>query len=195
MLGFIGKYAVLNHIQRIAQQRSATGRSDSYPGIGGLGHLGIQFARKSGFITAAIGRGEDKQDLALSLGAAAYIDTKKQDFVKELQKLGGARVILATAPDARAMGGLVDGLAPGGKLVVVGASTEPFSITSVQLLLARKSIMGWPSGTSIDSEDALKFAAASGVRPMIKTFPLERTEDAYNNMITGRVRFRSVLKM
>ncbi len=164
-------------------------------GIGGLGHLGVQFASKSGLLTAAIGRGEDKQPLARQLGAAVYIDTKAQDAARELQKLGGARVILATAPDGRAMGSLVDGLGTGGKLVIVGASAEPFSVTSLQLIAGRKTIVGWPSGTSIDSEDTLRFAAASGVRPMIETFPLERAADAYDRMITGKVRFRSVLKM
>ncbi len=164
-------------------------------GIGGLGHLGVQFASKSGFLTAAIGRGADKQPLARKLGAAVYIDARTQDVAGELQKLGGARAILATAPDGRAMGSLVDGLGPGGKLVIVGASAEPFSVTSLQLIPGRKTIVGWPSGTSIDSEDTLRFAAASGVRPMIETFSLDRAADAYNHMITGKVRFRSVLKM
>jgi D-arabinose 1-dehydrogenase-like Zn-dependent alcohol dehydrogenase len=162
-------------------------------GIGGLGHLGIQFASKFGFETVAIGRGEDKKSLALKLGAREYIDARSQDVAKELLALGGARVILATAPDAKAMGSLVDGLGVDGKLVIVGASFEPFAVSSVQLLTARKSVMGWPSGTSIDSEDTLRFAAANGVRPMIETFPLERAADAYERMMSGKVRFRSVL--
>jgi D-arabinose 1-dehydrogenase-like Zn-dependent alcohol dehydrogenase len=164
-------------------------------GIGGLGHLGVQFASKFGFETAAIGRGGDKKSLALQLGARTYIDTSSQNAAKELLALGGARVILATAPDGKAMGSLIDGLGVGGKLVIVGASAEPFAVSSLQLLLVRKSIVGWPSGTSIDSEDTLKFAAANGVRPMIETFALERAGDAYERMISGKVRFRSVLKI
>jgi D-arabinose 1-dehydrogenase-like Zn-dependent alcohol dehydrogenase len=164
-------------------------------GIGGLGHLGVQFASKFGFETIAIGRGEDKQNLALKLGAQTYIDAGSQDVAKELATLGGARVILATAPDGKAMGSLIEGLGVNGKLVIVGASAEPFAVSSFQLLTARKSIMGWPSGTSKDSEDTLRFAAANGVRPMIETFPLHRVADAYERMMSGKVRFRSVLKI
>ncbi len=164
-------------------------------GIGGLGHLGVQFANKFGFATVAIGRGADKKSLALELGARAYIDAGSQDVARELAALGGARVILATAPDGKAMGGLVDGLGVNGRLIVVGASTEPFAVASIQLLGARKSIAGWPSGTSSDSEDALKFATSNGVRPMIETFPYERAAEAYERMMSGKVRFRSVLKM
>jgi D-arabinose 1-dehydrogenase-like Zn-dependent alcohol dehydrogenase len=164
-------------------------------GIGGLGHLGVQFASKFGFETVAIGRGADKKNLALKLGARTYLDAGSQDVSKELLGLGGAHVILATAPDGKAMGSLIDGLGVDGKLVMVGASTEPFTASSVQLLLARKSLMGWPSGTAIDSEDTLRFAAANGVRPMIETFPLERAADAYEHMMSGKVRFRSVLKI
>jgi D-arabinose 1-dehydrogenase-like Zn-dependent alcohol dehydrogenase len=164
-------------------------------GIGGLGHLGVQFASKFGFQTVAIGRGAEKKALALKLGARAYIDSGSQDVAKELVGLGGARAILATAPDGKAMGSLIDGLGAGGKLVIVGASPDPFAVSSFQLILTRKSIVGWPSGTSIDSEDTLRFAAASGVRPMIETFPLERAADGYDRMMSGKVRFRSVLKM
>lgn len=164
-------------------------------GIGGLGHLGIQFASKLGFETVAIGRGGDKKSLALKLGARTYIDSASQDVAKELLGLGGANVILATAPDGRAMGSLIDGLGVGGRLVIVGASADPFGVSSVQLITARRSIGGWPAGTAIDSEDALKFAAANGVRPMIEVFPLERAADAYDRMISGKVRFRSVLKI
>jgi D-arabinose 1-dehydrogenase-like Zn-dependent alcohol dehydrogenase len=163
-------------------------------GIGGLGHLGVQFASKFGFETVAIGRGADKKNLALKLGARTYLDAGSQDVAKELQAVGGARVILATAPDGKAMGSLVDGLGVDGKLVLVGASPEPFAVSSFQLLNARKSIAGWPSGTAKDSEDTLKFAQASGVRPMIETFPLERAADGYEHMMSGKVRFRSVLK-
>jgi D-arabinose 1-dehydrogenase-like Zn-dependent alcohol dehydrogenase len=180
-----------------ALRHSGAGPGDlvAVQGIGGLGHLGVQFANKFGFNTVAIGRGGDKKSLAIQLGARTYIDTSSQDVAKELSALGGARVILATAPDAKAMGGLIDGLGVDGRLVIVGASTEAFAVSSVQLLMVRKSIVGWPSGTSIDSEDTLKFAAANGVRPMIETFPLERAADAYERMISGKVRFRSVLKI
>jgi len=164
-------------------------------GIGGLGHLGIQFASKFGFATVAIGRGEQNMNLALELGARVYIDARSQDVAKELIALGGARAILATAPDGKAMGSLIDGLGVDGKLVTIAVSFEPFSVSSPQLLMARKSVMGWPSGTSKDSEDTLRFAAANGVRPMIETFPLERAADAYEHMMSGKVRFRSVLKI
>jgi len=164
-------------------------------GIGGLGHLGIQFASKFGFETVAIGRGGDKKSLALRLGARTYIDSASQDVAKELLGLGGANVILATAPDGKAMGSLIDGLGVGGRLVIVGVSPEPFGVTSLQLIMAHKSIGGWPAGTAIDSEDALKFAVANGVRPMTEIFPLERAADAYDRMISGKVRFRSVLKI
>ena len=164
-------------------------------GIGGLGHLGIQFASKFGFATVAVGRGEQNKNLALELGARFYIDARAQDVAKELSALGGARAIIATAPDSKAMGSLIDGLGVDGKLVTIAVSFEPFSVSSPQLLMARKSIMGWPSGTSKDSEDTLRFAAANGVRPMIETFPLERAADAYDHMMSGKVRFRSVLKI
>ena len=164
-------------------------------GIGGLGHLGVQFASKFGFETVAIGRGSDKKSLALKLGARNYIDARSQDVARELSGLGGARVILATAPDGKSIGTLIDGLGVDGKLITVGASTEPFAVSSVQLIMVRKSISGWPSGTSIDSEDTLKFAAATGVRPMIELFPLERVADAYERMMSGKVRFRSVLRI
>jgi D-arabinose 1-dehydrogenase-like Zn-dependent alcohol dehydrogenase len=164
-------------------------------GIGGLGHLGVQFASKFGFETVAIGRGEDKRNLALKLGARSYLDAGLQDVAKELAAMGGARVILATAPDGKAMGSLVDGLGVNGKLVLIGASSEPFAMSSLQLLQARKVVVGWPAGTSIDSEDTLRFAATNGVQPMIETFPLERAAEAYERMMSGKVRFRSVLKV
>src|SRR5215469_2962790 len=162
-------------------------------GIGGLGHLGVQFASKFGFATVAIGRGEQNKKLALELGAGVYIDARSQDVAKELSALGGARAILATAPDGKAMGSLIDGLGVDGKLVTIAVSFEPFSVSSPQLIAARKSVMGWPAGTSKDSEDTLRFAAVNGVRPMIETFPLERAADAYDHMMSGKVRFRSVL--
>ena len=162
-------------------------------GIGGLGHLGVQFAAKFGFDVVAIGRGAERQPLALKLGARRYIDSGAQNVSAELSKDGGAAVILATAPDGKAMGGLVDGLGVGGRLIVVGASTEPFAVNSVQLLLTRRGIVGWPSGTSKDSEDALEFAVKTGVRAMIETSPLARAPEAYERMMTGKVRFRAVL--
>jgi len=146
-----------------------------------------------GFHTVGIGRGGDKEPLARKLGAHAYVDTSASAPAAQLQKLGGARVILATAPDAKAIAALVDGLAPGGKLVVVGVSLEPFTISLPQLILTRRSIQGWPSGTAKDSEDTLRFSVLTGVRPMIERYPLEKAAEAYEQMISGRARFRVVL--
>jgi len=164
-------------------------------GIGGLGHLGIQYARQMGFRTVGIGRGGDKEPLARKLGAHDYVDTSASAPAAQLQKLGGARVILATAPDSQSISALVDGLAPGGKLVIVGVSPEPLSISLLQLVLARRSIQGWPSGTAKDSEDTLRFSVLTGVRPMIERYPLEKAAEAYDQMISGRARFRVVLTM
>jgi len=178
-----------------ALRHSGAGPGDlvGIQGIGGLGHLGIQFAAKFGYDVIAIGRGEDKQPLALKLGARRYIDTSQQDVAAEMSKEGGAAVILATAPDAKAFGPLVDGLGVKGRLILVGASPEPFPVSSIQLIGAQRSITGWPSGTSKDSEDALKFAGATGVRAMIETFPIEHAAEGYDRMMTGKVRFRAVL--
>jgi D-arabinose 1-dehydrogenase-like Zn-dependent alcohol dehydrogenase len=165
-------------------------------GIGGLGHLGVQYARQMGFRTVAIGRGgDDKDALARKLGAHTYIDTARTEPVAALQAMGGAGVILATAPDSKAMTALVDGLSADGKLVIVGAGLDPLGITPLQLILPRRTVRGWPSGSSIDSEDTLKFSSLSGVRPMIERFPLEKAADAYNHMMSGRARFRAVLTM
>lgn len=164
-------------------------------GLGGLGHLGIQFASKMGFRTIAIGRGKDKEPLALKLGAALYLDTDAVDVAKELSSLGGASVILATAPDSKAMSALIDGLGVGGQLLVVGASFDPISVTPVQLIMARRSIRGWPSGTARDSEDTLNFCALTGIRPMVETLPLEQAAAGYERMLSGRARFRVVLTM
>ena len=164
-------------------------------GIGGLGHLGIQYARQMGFRAVAIGRGGDKEALAKKLGAHHYIDTAVTAPAAALQALGGARVILATAPDSKAISGLVDGLGPDGKLVIVGAGLEPLTITPLQLIFSRRTVRGWPSGSSIDSEDTLKFSSLSGVRPMIERYPLEKAAEAYDQMISGRARFRVVLTM
>jgi D-arabinose 1-dehydrogenase-like Zn-dependent alcohol dehydrogenase len=162
-------------------------------GIGGLGHLGVQYARRMGFNTVAINRGRDKEDLARQLGAHHYIDATAQDVVAELQKLGGASVILATAPNAQAISGLVDGLAPSGKLLVPAAPSEPLSINVFSLIMKRSSVAGWYSGTAKDSQDTMEFSALSGVHPMIEKYPLDRVADAYEQMHSGRVRFRVVL--
>jgi D-arabinose 1-dehydrogenase-like Zn-dependent alcohol dehydrogenase len=164
-------------------------------GIGGLGHLGIQYARQMGFRTFAIGRGQDKEALARKLGAAHYLDTAAVDPVAELQKFGGANVILATAPDSKAMSALVNGLSARGKLLVVGAGSDPISVTPVQLIVGSKTVQGWASGTAKDSEDTMQFSALSGVRPMIEKFPLEKAAEAYQQMISGKARFRVVLTM
>ena len=164
-------------------------------GVGGLGHLGIQYASHMGFVTVALNRGTDKQPLASKLGARHYVDTSAGSPAEALQKLGGARLVLATAPDAKSISALVGGLAADGKLLVVGAAMEPLSISALDLIGARRSVQGWPSGTAIDSEDTLRFSALSGIRPMIETFPLAKVADAYNRMITGKVRFRAVLTM
>src|ERR1700674_1199936 len=164
-------------------------------GIGGLGHLGIQYARQMGFRTVAVGRGKDKQALARKLGAHEYVDPAAGPPAEALQKLGGARVILATAPDSKSISALVDGLAGNGKLLVVGAGFESLTVTPLQLIGGRKAIQGWPSGTAKDSEDTLRFSALSGVRPMIERYPLEKAAEAYEQMISGRARFRVVLTM
>jgi D-arabinose 1-dehydrogenase-like Zn-dependent alcohol dehydrogenase len=162
-------------------------------GIGGLGHLGVQYARQMGFATVAINRGNDKELLARQLGAHHYIDASAQDVVAELQKLGGARVILATAPHAPAISALVDGLAPSGTLVVPAAPAEPLTINMMSLISGRRSVVGWYSGTARDAQDTLAFSALTGVHPMIETYPLQRVADAYEQMRSGRVRFRVVL--
>ena len=164
-------------------------------GLGGLGHLGIQFAGKMGFHTVAIGRGQDKESLALKLGAVRYLDSSAVDVTKELTTLGGASVILATAPDSKAMSALIDGLGVGGQLLVVGASADPINVTPVQLIMSRRSIRGWPSGTARDSEDTLNFCALTGIRPMIETLPLEQAAKGYEQMLGGKARFRVVLAM
>jgi D-arabinose 1-dehydrogenase-like Zn-dependent alcohol dehydrogenase len=164
-------------------------------GIGGLGHLGIQYARQMGFRTFAIGRGKDKEALARKLGAWHYVDTAAGDPVAELQKFGGARIILATAPDSKSMAALFDGLSVNGEMVVVGASQDPIPVTPIQLIRGRKALQGWASGIATDSEDTMQFSALTGVRPMIEKFPLEKAAEAYEQMISGRVRFRVVLTM
>ena len=164
-------------------------------GIGGLGHLGVQFASKFGYKVAAIGRGPQNAALAKKLGASVYIDSKTANAAAELQKLGGAKVILATAPNSKAMSALIDGLGPNGKLVVVGATMDPIEVTPLQLIVGSHSIQGWWSGTPTDSEDTLRFAELTGVRPMIETYPLEKAAAAYARMLSGDAQFRVVLTM
>jgi D-arabinose 1-dehydrogenase-like Zn-dependent alcohol dehydrogenase len=164
-------------------------------GLGGLGHLGIQYANKMGFETVAIGRGQDKQDFAAKLGAHHYIDTSAGDPAEVLQRLGGAKTILATAPDSKSMSPLVGGLSVDGVLMVVGVGPDNIEVSPFQIVLARRSIKGWPSGTATDSEDAMRLAALSGIRPMIEKFPLAEAAAAYDRMISGKARFRVVMTM
>ena len=164
-------------------------------GIGGLGHLGVQFANKFGYRVAAIGRGSENAALAKKLGAHAYIDSQSTKPAEELQKLGGAKVILATAPNSKAMSELIDGLGPHGKFMVVGATADPIEVTPLQLIVGSKSIQGWWSGIPTDSEDTLRFAELTGVRPMIETYPLDRAAEAYERMMSGKAQFRVVLTM
>jgi D-arabinose 1-dehydrogenase-like Zn-dependent alcohol dehydrogenase len=164
-------------------------------GIGGLGHLGIQFANKFGYKVAAIGRGSENTSLAKKLGASVYIDSKATNAAEELQKLGGAQVILATAPSSKAMSELINGLGPNGKLMVIGATFDPIEVTPVQLISGSRTIQGWASGTPVDAEDTLRFAELSGVRAMIETYPLEKAAEAYARMMSGNAQFRVVLTM
>jgi D-arabinose 1-dehydrogenase-like Zn-dependent alcohol dehydrogenase len=164
-------------------------------GIGGLGHLGIQFANKFGYQVAAISRGKENEALAKKLGAHVYIDSSATDAAAELTKRGGAKVILATAPSAKAMTPLIDGLAVNGTLLVVGASSDPIEAVPNKMLGGTKRIQAWPSGTPTDSEDTLRFAEYTGVRPMIEKFPLDKVNEAYNRMTSGKAQFRVVLTM
>jgi D-arabinose 1-dehydrogenase-like Zn-dependent alcohol dehydrogenase len=162
-------------------------------GIGGLGHLGIQFARRMGFRTAAIGRGREKEKLAKELGAHVYVDTAVDDAAAVLQRMGGARAILATAPSGDGMGPLVSGLAVRGKLIVVGVPPEPIQLNAFPLVFGGRSIYGSLTGTPIDSADTLAFSVLENIRPMIETVPLERAADGYARMMQGKARFRMVL--
>jgi D-arabinose 1-dehydrogenase-like Zn-dependent alcohol dehydrogenase len=164
-------------------------------GIGGLGHLGVQFARKLGYRVAAIGRGTKNAALAQELGAHVYIDSAGSDAVAELKKLGGAVAILSTAPSGKAMTALLGGLAAGGTFMAIGAAPDPIEVTPNQLVLGRIRVEGWASGIATDSEDTLNVAKLTGVRPMIEKFPLAKAADAYASMLTGKVRYRAVLTM
>jgi D-arabinose 1-dehydrogenase-like Zn-dependent alcohol dehydrogenase len=169
------------------------GEAVAVHGIGGLGHLGVQYARQMGFETVAINRGTDKESLARQLGAHHYIDAIAQDAVTELHKLGGARVILATAPNAQAIAALIDGLSPSGTLLVPAAPAEPLTIGVMSLISGRRSVSGWYSGTARDAQDTLAFSVLSAVHPMIEKYPLGRVVEAYEQMHSGRARFRVVL--
>jgi D-arabinose 1-dehydrogenase-like Zn-dependent alcohol dehydrogenase len=162
-------------------------------GVGGLGHLGIQFARQMGFRTIAIGRGNDKEKLAKNLGAHVYIDTTVEDASAVLQRMGGAKAILATAPSGSAMGPLVSGLAARGKLIIVGVPDDQIQLSAVPLIFGGRTIEGSLTGKAIDNEDTLAFSVLENIRPMIETVPLEQAADAYARMIQGKARFRMVL--
>lgn len=164
-------------------------------GMGGLGHLGIQYAAKMGFTTVAIARGADKAKFAHELGAHHYIDNTAEDVATALQKLGGAKTIVATVTDADAMSATVGGLGHQGKFVVLGVPGKPMQVSVLPLIFAKQTIAGWPSGTSIDSEDTLKFSAMTGVKALIEKYPLEKAADAYARMLSGEARFRVVLEM
>jgi len=164
-------------------------------GVGGLGHLGIQFGNKFGYKVAAIGRGPDNAMLAKKLGASVYIDSQSTNAAQELKKLGGAQAILATAPDSKAMTELIDGLGPTGKFMVVGISADPIAVTPLQLITGERAIQGSAVGTPTDCEDTLNFAELTGVRPMIEKYPLEKASEAYARMMSGKAQFRVVLTM
>jgi D-arabinose 1-dehydrogenase-like Zn-dependent alcohol dehydrogenase len=164
-------------------------------GVGGLGHLGIQFAQKFGYRVVAIGRGPENSGLAKKLGASVYIDSVATKAAEELQKLGGASVILATAPSSKSMSELIDGLGNNGTMMVIGAAFEPIEVTPAQLIFGRKSIKGWSAGIPTDSEDTLRLAELTGVRPMIEKYPLAKAAEAYARMMSGKAQFRVVLTM
>ena len=164
-------------------------------GIGGLGHLGVQFANKFGYRVTAIGRGPEKAMLARTLGASVYIDSASTNAAEALQQLGGARVILATAPSSQAMSELIDGLGPNGTFIVIGVTFDPIEVTPVQLVSGSWTIQGWNTGTPADSEDTLQFSEMTGVRPWIETYPLEQAGEAYTRMMSGKAQFRVVLRM
>jgi propanol-preferring alcohol dehydrogenase len=168
------------------------GETVAVQGIGGLGHLGIQYAAQMGFRTIAVSRGADKRELALQLGAQEYVDTEKVAAAEALQRLGGADLVLATAPNNEAIASTIDGLKPRGKLLIVAAPFEPLQV-SVLTLLSGKTIAGWPSGSAMDSEETVAFSVRTGVRPRIEVFKLEQAEQAFEKMMTNRVRFRAVL--
>jgi D-arabinose 1-dehydrogenase-like Zn-dependent alcohol dehydrogenase len=180
-----------------ALRHSGAGPGDlvAVQGIGGLGHLGIQFAAKFGYRVVGIGRGPENGALAKKLGASVYIDSKNSNAAEELQKLGGAQVILATAPSAKAMSELVGGLKAGGELLTIGVSGEPLEVSLAPLIMGKRRIQGWPSGTAMDSEDTLQFSEMTGVRAMIEKYPMAKVKEAYERMMSGKAEFRVVLTM
>ena len=162
-------------------------------GVGGLGHLGVQFASRMGFRTIAIARGTEKERLARQLGAHHYINSQAGDVAEALLKLGGAKIILATATSAEAMAASIGGLSVDGRLIVLGADFKPMQLVTAGLIGRRTGIYGWPSGSSIDSEDTMRFSAINGIRPMTETFPLEKASQAYERMMSNQARFRVVI--
>src|ERR1700736_6287254 len=179
----------------LRQSGAVPGDLVAVQGVGGLGHLGIQFANKFGYRVAAIGRGPENAALATKLGASVYIDSKATNVAEALQKLGGAQVILATAPSSKAMSELINGLGPNGKLMVIGAAPEPIEVAPSQLIFGSKTIQGWAAEPPAASEDTLNFSLLKGVRPMIETYPLEKAGEAYDRMMSGKAQFRVVLTM
>jgi D-arabinose 1-dehydrogenase-like Zn-dependent alcohol dehydrogenase len=161
-------------------------------GIGGLGHLALQYAARMGFRTVALSHGSDKEALARELGAHVYVDTQKVDAAEGLRRLGGADLVLATAPHAAAVTSTIGGLKPRGKLLIVAGVAEPLQLSALSLF-SGKSIVGWPSGSAIDSEETMAFSVLTGVRPRIEKLPLEKAEEAFGKVMSNRVRFRAVL--
>jgi len=164
-------------------------------GIGGLGHLAVQFARKMGFITVAVSRGADKKELAIKLGAHHYIDSEIANVGEELMKLGGAKVVLVTATSPKALDGVINGLGPRGQILIVGALVEAAAVNTLELLSKNASITGWSSGDARDAEDTMKFAVASGIRAMVEEFPFDKVNEAFNHMMSNKARFRVVLNV
>lgn len=162
-------------------------------GIGGLGHLAIQFSNKMGFKTVAISRGNDKESLAQQLGAHVYIDSEQADPAKALMQLGGAKVILSTVTSGKAMSPLIDGLGRDGQLIVIGVGSDPIEVTPLQLIVLKRHIQGWAAGNAADSEDTLNFCVLTGIRPMIEKFPIDQVQEAYDKMLSEKARFRVVL--
>src|SRR6266849_2785779 len=184
-----------HHDRQRTPQRWACRRYRCHPRNWGLGHLGVQFARKMGFRTVAIGGGPDKEHLAIKLGAHIYVDAKAEEAAAALQKLGGAQVILATAPSGSAIGSLLPGLAVRGKLVAVGVSEDPIPLNGVPLIFGGRSVVGSLTGRAIETQDTLDFSVLTDVRPIIETLPLAKAEEAYKRMMEGKARFRMVLTM
>ena len=178
----------------LAHSGAKPGERVAVLGLGGLGHLGVQYAAKMGYEVIAIARGSDKAPFTRQLGAKYYIDASHENVAEALNRLGGAKVVLSTVTDSDAMSATIDGLSKNGTLLVVGASGEPIKVSPFQLIMGRKTIKGWPSGTAADSEATMNFSALTGVRPLIERYPLERAAEAYDRMISGKARFRVVLE-